>query len=306
MFKLKLILLSILVSFFISAYSQNDSCVANIYFSFNDSKLNDSAKNVLVKLIKINSFLTNLKIIGWTDQVGTNSYNDQLSLSRANSVAEFLIVNGIHSNNISEIKGFGKRKPITVNSKTDTISSQLNRVVSLFIPRNKIINSVFLDTLVKSNPAPFANDSLVKQKQYIKEESPTESFQDQLNAGASKIILNNLNFQKGRHVLLDYSFPILHEVLVAMKNNLNLEIEIQGHICCLDTSEIDGIDLDTQEKALSRNRAKAVYEYLIANGIKPNRMTYSGFGSKNRLVYPERTAADAEMNRRVEFKIIKK
>jgi len=91
-----------------------------------------------------------------------------------------------------------------------------------------------------------------------------------------------------------------------MEDNPKLEIKIQGHICCNYPVEDDGFDYDNGDTHLSVNRAKAVYDYLVAHGIDPNRMSYEGLGGKFHLVNPEKTEADMTKNRRVEIKIIKK
>jgi outer membrane protein OmpA-like peptidoglycan-associated protein len=50
-------------------------------------------------------------IEGYTDDIGTEDYNDQLSLSRAQSVRDYLAAQyGIKSNRLS-IKGYGKTRP---------------------------------------------------------------------------------------------------------------------------------------------------------------------------------------------------
>ena len=49
-------------------------------------------------------------IAGHTDDKGSDSYNDRLSLNRANSVKKHLLGLGI-SSNLLKTKGFGKRKP---------------------------------------------------------------------------------------------------------------------------------------------------------------------------------------------------
>ena len=178
--------------------------------------------------------------------------------------------------------------------------NQLNRVVvitSYFKKQNEETNITrpkdsLYSTPQKEEPKPIENQQ--------------KSFEQQLKEGSSNIILNNLNFEGGRHVLLSTSIPALENILETMKKYPGLEVEIQGHVCCVEASEPDGMDLDTNEKALSLNRAKAIFDYLASNGISQNRMTYKGFGSRNRLVYPERTEADATTNRRVEFKIIKR
>ncbi len=300
------LLLLTLICYNNSVFAQMDSCIVKIYFKTDDFTLNDSSKKILLKTIKENSGQLQLTIIGRTDQFGSYSYNDILSLKRANAVTKYLIANGIDSNKISEVIGFGKRKLLTPAINKDKISSQLNRVVSIINTKSVIKTKIILDSVKKIIPDSTKNNIIVeKQKVYNNDES-NNSFQNQLNNGASRIILNNLNFEPGRHVLLRTSYPVLHEVLLAMQNNDSLEIEIQGHICCLDSTQVDGVDNDTHEKTLSKNRAEVIYEYLLSNGIAARRMTYKGFGAKHKLVFPERTEFDATMNRRVEFKIIKR
>jgi len=294
MSRVKYFLLFIFLFFSSSTFSQNDSCLVNIYFSFDKYELNDSAKETLIKIIKPN--IKAIKIYGRTDHFGSDEYNDKLSIQRANIVSKFLIKNGLDSNQISEVTGYGKRK--LINQESISLFNQLNRVVTVFWSSKNVSNSFIKDTIKRK--------IIVAEQIELKNAIAPKDFQNQLDSGASTIILNNLNFEKGRHVLLPSSSSVLHEVLVAMKNNPNLEIEIQGHICCLDSAEIDGIDIDTQEKALSVNRAKAVYQYLISCGIQAVRMSYKGFGAKRKLISPELNAIDAETNRRVEFKIIKK
>jgi outer membrane protein OmpA-like peptidoglycan-associated protein len=57
---------------------------------------------------------------------------------------------------------------------------------------------------------------------------------------------------------------------------------------------------------LSTNRAKRVYDYLLKKGINKNRMTYQGYGGTKPLVRFEKDSEDANKNRRVEIKVIKK
>ena len=45
------------------------------------------------------------------------------------------------------------------------------------------------------------------------------------------IVLNNMNFQPGKHYLTSVSQPELEILLNTLVENPKLEIEIQGHIC---------------------------------------------------------------------------
>jgi outer membrane protein OmpA-like peptidoglycan-associated protein len=93
-------------------------------------------------------------------------------------------------------------------------------------------------------------------------------------------------------------------LLTTLESYPNLEIEIQGHICCTNDGK-DGYDNSTGTPNLSVNRAKAVFDYLVERGIDAQRLTYKGFGSSNKLVR-EFTEEDRITNRRVEIKILNK
>jgi outer membrane protein OmpA-like peptidoglycan-associated protein len=66
------------------------------------------------------------------------------------------------------------------------------------------------------------------------------------------------------------------------------------------------MDTDTHEKKLSLNRARTVYNFLVKNGIDPERLTYKGYGRSHPKISPEMTEADEQANRRVEIKILEK
>ncbi len=67
---------------------------------------------------------------GHTDSVGSDAFNDDLSLKRANAVKTYLIGRGISAEKI-QVKGFGKRKPIASND-TD-FGRSLNRRTEIVI-----------------------------------------------------------------------------------------------------------------------------------------------------------------------------
>ena len=74
---------------------------------------------------------TNAVIEGYTDSVGTDEYNMQLSQQRADSVVKFLEVNfGIDSSRLSA-KGYGKTMPVATN--TTWAGRQANRHIKAII-----------------------------------------------------------------------------------------------------------------------------------------------------------------------------
>ncbi|HIE15917.1 MAG TPA: OmpA family protein, partial [Bacteroidales bacterium] len=79
-----------------------------------------------------------------------------------------------------------------------------------------------------------------------------------------------------------------------LKKNPTVSIEISGH-----TDNKGSVE---HNKILSRNRAKTVYDYLIANGIDYNRLTYKGYGF-DKPIADNSNEAGRKLNRRTEFKI---
>jgi OOP family OmpA-OmpF porin len=69
-------------------------------------------------------------IEGHTDSVGSDSYNLELSQSRADAVRDFLIRNGVKSSQITT-RGYGKTSPVASNNTA--IGRQQNRRVEIII-----------------------------------------------------------------------------------------------------------------------------------------------------------------------------
>ncbi|MBL0316560.1 MAG: OmpA family protein [Flavobacteriales bacterium] len=124
----------------------------------------------------------------------------------------------------------------------------------------------------------------------------------QLNVGES-LVLEGLNFQPGKHRILNEAKPVLKKLLTIMQENPTLQIEIQGHICCGKKGGEDGIDDETKKYNLSWTRAQFVYDYLIDHGIDKTRLSFKGYAMSQPLVYPEKTIQDQIKNRRVEVLI---
>jgi len=245
--------------------------VVHIYFNFNSLDVDpvgiDQIKALTTSLNQSDSAFA-ISCEGYCDNIGSNTANDQISMLRANVVKKRLIESGIDSGLIGKISGFGKRKPLNSNKTGE--ERRANRRVD--------INVILTRNIKLYNLSQF-NKDLVKR--------------------GSHIILRNIHFSPGTHQVLIESEPILDSLVKIMISNPTLKISIQGHLCC--TYESDAYDLATSTYALSKNRGKEVYDYLVNHNISPSRLEYVGFGGRHHLINPEVTEADKMLNRRVEI-----
>lgn len=120
-------------------------------------------------------------------------------------------------------------------------------------------------------------------------------YSDTINFNQEKIILKNVEFESGQSILLPKSEPELEQLLVYLQNNSSVKIEISGHTDIIGNSK--------QNLQLSEDRAKAVADYLINNGISGERISYVGYGDKF-PIGDNLTDEGRRMNRRVEVKIL--
>lgn len=107
--------------------------------------------------------------------------------------------------------------------------------------------------------------------------------------------LQNVLFNFNKHDLLDSSLKELNQLYNYLNANKRLQIEIYGHT--------DDVGTQTRNDELSLLRAKEVALYLISKGLRPERITATGYGNKF-PVANNNTEEGRALNRRVEFKLI--
>lgn len=105
--------------------------IDNLLYKTGISELNDTVPEleVLVEYMQSKPAVEIL-IEGHTDNVGSNSLNDRLSLARAESVKRYLMKKGIKESRI-KTTGYGKRKPIASNETE--FGKRLNRRTEVII-----------------------------------------------------------------------------------------------------------------------------------------------------------------------------
>ncbi len=108
-------------------------------------------------------------------------------------------------------------------------------------------------------------------------------------------ILEKVFFQTNRARILRRSYPLLNNVAEVILNHPEIPlVRVEGHT---DDRGADEYNMD-----LSRRRAQAVVDYLVARGVPPNRLRAEGFG-ETRPIASNETREGRATNRRVEFNI---
>jgi len=108
------------------------------------------------------------------------------------------------------------------------------------------------------------------------------------------VVLKNVFYEVDKYDLKQESGAELQKIMGFMKKNPKVKVEISGHT--------DNTGTKQHNQLLSENRARTVYEYLIANGVDKNRLAYKGYAD-DKPIASNNTEAGKAKNRRTEFTI---
>ncbi len=117
-------------------------------------------------------------------------------------------------------------------------------------------------------------------------------------------VAGSVLFEPGRGELKSGCSDQLMRIASTIRQQFpNNAIRIEGHTD--STPVVHSRDKYPDNMALSQARAAAVYDFLAKRGgIPAGKMYTAGYGDRQPLVTPERTAADRSKNRRVEIVIL--
>ncbi len=105
-------------------------------------------------------------------------------------------------------------------------------------------------------------------------------------------VLEGVNFESGKATITPDSYISLMKVVDIMETFKEATFEIVGHT--------DNVGSKDKNKQLSADRAAAVKNFLVENGIDESRMTTSGMGD-SKPVASNKTPEGRAQNRRIEF-----
>ncbi|GGG41269.1 membrane protein [Dokdonia pacifica] len=204
-----------------------------------------------------------IRIEGYANAYGTDRYNLNLSKKRAMKVASLF-----DEETIVKTQGFGE---------LESTSAQNRRVDIIFS---------YIDVVEEVSTKEVTKDVTINDL-------------SALEVG-DKAVLKGILFVGGTDRILPESTVALQELHTYLNTHKNIRIHLIGHICCHGEtpSSDDGLNNITNTFTLSKDRAKAIYDYLIQRGISNDRLTYEG------RAYLEPLGKGSKYDRRVEIEIL--
>lgn len=268
----------------------------SVYFDSNKHTLNAAEYESFLNWMMKNKESKILSMYGFTDEDGTNQYNDTLAAKRVESI--YKIIDGK-----VKIREDFKKISFGENFQQSTNKKENRKVVIYYLlqkdlSREEEILGLKAKGYILVKKKSFPDKITVTNPNGTKSEYSLDvNFMKTLDQApkGQKLKIENLNFILNTYAVTNESRGKLYELLLVMQSNPNLKIDIQGHVCCIKSDKQD----------LSTQRAKAVYKFLEINEIDKSRMSYQGFGSTQPLfALPEKSETERAANRRVEIEII--
>ena len=269
-----------------------------VYFDSNKFELNTKENTKLNTWIDENKNNKIVAIHGFTDEDGTNGFNDTLAQKRVNCIFN-TVKNQIKIREDFKTRNFGESFEQSKN-KAENRRVIIYYILEKDLPREDEILGIKKE-IVAAQPKP---EIVYPEKLVFENPNGTKSefkldrefMKKVTNAKTGeKLKIDNLNFIINTFAVVNESRGKLYELLLVLQTNPTLKIQIQGHLCCMP---IDRTDLSTQ-------RAKAIVNFLVANDISRGRLSYKGFGSTAPIYpLPEKDEKERAANRRVEILIV--
>ena len=199
-------------------------------------------------------------------------------------------------------KVFDKNSSTGLNAIVELVDLKSQRLVSRVQTDS---DGNYLTTLPKGREYAFnviSKGSLFYSSQFNTKEYNSEQGQtlnvplQPIQVGAN-MVLKNIFFNTAKYDLLPESIVELDRIVVLMKENPTIKIQINGYT--------DSIGKDADNLVLSEARAKSVVSYLTSKGIQQAMLSFKGFGSSNPLASNETEVGRAQ-NRRTEMVVVSK
>lgn len=287
------------ILFFFVALSGFSQEKFSVFFESNKFELQKAEITKLKDWMEANKEVKIVAINGYTDEDGSVGFNDTLAKKRVSFVFNEI------SGKIKIREDFKTRSFGELHNQSDD-KSQNRKVTVYYILQKDLAREDEILGIKKAEVAEVKPKLVANYPDKISINNPNGTtseykldvnFMKQVNESKAgeKLKIENLNFQFNTFAIVNESRGKLFELLIVMQNNPSLKIEVQGHICC---------NLSNKGK-LSEERAKAIKNFLVGQGIDKTRVTFKGFGSTQPIYpLPEKNEEERAANRRVEILIL--
>ena len=289
---------SLIFLFSVSYFITNAQSQFSVFFDSNKYEL---SKKELANLRQFTINNSTIKIIGangFCDEGGSTVANDTLAKRRINTVFN-IIKSKLKFREDFKTRSFGELHNLS------KIKSENRKVILYYIEPKDFVREDEILGIKKPDIKPIIKSEIkFPEKITLQNMDGTavdipldQQFMKEINEAKTGQILNiqNLNFIINTFIVVEQSRARMYELLTVMKLNPTLKIQIQGHLCC---NVVD-------KKDLSGQRAKAIYNFLVANEVSKSRLSHVGFGGTKALFpIPEKSESERAANRRVEILII--
>lgn len=267
--------------FLLVGFTVQSQDTLTVYFDFDVDVLSNVQASMAFDELKKQSIEV-LKISGYCDKRGSETYNKKLAKRRIDFVLNTL---GGLKPTFEEVIGEDYPMPEIYQEedwrKVIVIYSKQSNIPVVAIPDNYQTEEEHVHSI------PVHSEVLIEYS----DKSIEDAVEDFVNSEDSVLIYKlGVNFHPGMSTILPESMKEVDRLVKIMKKNPHLKAFIRGHICC---SPVD-------VNMLSEDRAKTIVIELIQNKIDNSRLSYQGFGRSIPAVDPEYTEADRIANRRVD------
>ncbi|MEO7173824.1 OmpA family protein [Flavobacterium sp.] len=292
---MKYYILFLLILISAQSYAQEQFTV---YFDSNKFELNPKENTKFTAWILENTKNKIVAVHGFTDEDGTNGFNDTLAGKRVDFIFN-AVKNQIKIREDYKSRSFGESFEQSDNKADNRrviiyyiLEKDLARENEILGIKKEIVEKKPKSVIVYPEKLVFENPNGTKSE--FKLDTAFMKKIGEAEAG-EKLKIENLNFVINTFAVVNESRGKMYELLLVLQKNPDLKIEIQGHLCCMP---VDRTDLSTQ-------RAKAIYNFLVHNEIQKERLSYKGFGSSQPIfALPEKDEQERAANRRVEILIV--
>jgi len=280
------------------AFSQEQFAV---YFDSNKFNITKLEELKVQKWLETNKEIKVVAINGYTDEDGSNGFNDTLAKKRVDFIFKY-IKDKIKIRDDFKTRSFGENFKQSEN-KADNRKVTIYYLLPKDIPRENEILGITRGVAERSEVKP--TQVVVVPIEIIPIEEEAMNFPENatlaekvaLSQKGTLIRLKEINFYINTFAMMPSSKPSIDELISVLKKYPKLKIEIQGHICCVNKDV----------KNLSLDRARQVKRVLVYEGIGEKRIQVKGFGvTKPKFAIPEKNEYEAEKNRRVEIMILER